>query len=279
MSHDATPRFPSDATRVRLRTTAPEQWRILTLETAAPLGGACLSRGPDIVASRAFPEPQSHARHAVAFIDELMREAGWKAGDIDVVLVNRGPGSHTGVRIGLATARLFAWQTGCAARGVISLDALAASVAPAPESAMPGDATIVALLPCRRGELYVRRYAALPFPRPLDNARTLPVDAVRAMLTEHAIVVGAGATREAESLGLAPDDPRMADVRADDRTVDGSKDDGWPRLDSTLAVGFTDAVRQSFDAAAWAATLEALYLHRPLAKTVAERAAESREDA
>ncbi len=95
-------------------------------------------------------------RHSTALLAEAERAAeaagGWRA--VGAVAVGLGPGSFTGIRIGLATARGLAVSTGLAVRGVCTLDAIGRALA----ERDPADAPRLAVLDARRGEAFAALY-------------------------------------------------------------------------------------------------------------------------
>ncbi|MDQ3936033.1 MAG: tRNA (adenosine(37)-N6)-threonylcarbamoyltransferase complex dimerization subunit type 1 TsaB [Actinomycetota bacterium] len=123
---------------------------VLGLDTSTAASSACvlLSDG------RAFevvpgPEelggPPAHARDLLPRVDEVMGAAGADYGDLDAIAVGIGPGSFTGLRVGVATARALAHAHGLELRPVSSLAALAAGI----------DAPLrLALIDAKRGELF-----------------------------------------------------------------------------------------------------------------------------
>lgn len=78
---------------------------LLLLETATATCSVALARGGDVLAVRESSEGRDHARLLAVFIQECLDEAGVKAAQLDAVAVSRGPGSYTGLRIGVATAK------------------------------------------------------------------------------------------------------------------------------------------------------------------------------
>jgi tRNA threonylcarbamoyladenosine biosynthesis protein TsaB len=83
------------------------------------------------------------AQRVLADVDRLMDEAGVGPADLDLVVAGTGPGTFTGLRIGLAAARALGFALGIPVRGVSTLDALRA-----------GDGVDVACVDARRGEVF-----------------------------------------------------------------------------------------------------------------------------
>src|SRR4051812_44527958 len=99
--------------------------RFLILETAHHLGWVALANGARIVGTRRLEESRRHARDLVPLIRELLSEQSWRARDLGAVIVGRGPGSYTGLRVGLISAKTLAYATGCALLGVDTFAAIA----------------------------------------------------------------------------------------------------------------------------------------------------------
>jgi tRNA threonylcarbamoyladenosine biosynthesis protein TsaB len=123
---------------------------LLAFDTATPATVVALVTGSLRLEARHDPEPGERPQHASQVLElarGLLDEAGLAFTDLDRIAVGTGPGTFTGLRIGVATARALAQGTGAELVGVSTLRALAAAAA-------PSGATL-AVLDARRGEAFV----------------------------------------------------------------------------------------------------------------------------
>jgi tRNA threonylcarbamoyladenosine biosynthesis protein TsaB len=107
--------------------------RLLILETSGRTGEVALARGPVIVQHRLLDETRLHARDLAPAVAAMLRAEQWKPADIQGLIVNRGPGSYTGLRVGIMSAKAFAYATGCV---LIAVDSFAAVARQAPMEAL-----------------------------------------------------------------------------------------------------------------------------------------------
>jgi tRNA threonylcarbamoyladenosine biosynthesis protein TsaB len=164
-----------------------------------------LALGDDVrlVAARTAVAGRGHTRMLLGFCDEVLREAGAEPLDLGAIVVGTGPGTFTGVRIGIATARAMALSLGIPVVGVSTLAALAAAAA---DTADTGASAVVPVVDARRGQLFAGVYG-----RGLENEG-----------------VGGGCwARTGDYFPVAPAD-LAAEVRA--RTLGAAVAVGDPRL-------------------------------------------------
>jgi tRNA threonylcarbamoyladenosine biosynthesis protein TsaB len=134
---------------------------LLGFDTSTSASAACVLLD-DGSASEVEPAPErlaegpAHARELMPAVDDVMRRAGVEFGDLDAIAVGVGPGTFTGLRIGIATARALASASGVALRPVSSLAALAEGMREADAS----DDRLLPLIDARRGELFAALFAA-----------------------------------------------------------------------------------------------------------------------
>src|SRR5689334_12051893 len=103
----------------------PGMPRALALETSGRTGSVALVEVGNVVAEDQFPHGLRHAAGLVPMIDRLCRERGWAPGDVDEVYVSAGPGSFTGLRVGITVAKTLALATGARVVAVPTADVLA----------------------------------------------------------------------------------------------------------------------------------------------------------
>ena len=102
--------------------------KVLAIDTTGPGGGAALLLGDgDEVTTALVPEDVRRGKTLVPLISGLLREAGIRMEDLDLVACGIGPGSFTGIRIGIATAATLAYAAGVPVLGLGSLHGRAAN--------------------------------------------------------------------------------------------------------------------------------------------------------
>ncbi len=97
---------------------------ILSIETGTDVCSVALSNNGELMALRESDEGRDHARKVAIFVDELLRETGVQPDDLDAVAVGKGPGSYTGLRIGVSFAKGLCYALDIPLIAVGSLDAL-----------------------------------------------------------------------------------------------------------------------------------------------------------
>jgi tRNA threonylcarbamoyladenosine biosynthesis protein TsaB len=124
---------------------------ILSIETATRAGSVAVSRGIDILAERAGSADVSHSSTLLRDIENILEEAGVTLGEVEVFAAATGPGSFTGLRIGLATTKSFAATLMKPCVGVPTLFAIAHAAGVSQRT--------LALLPAGRGEVFAQMLA------------------------------------------------------------------------------------------------------------------------
>jgi len=124
--------------------------RVLAIDVTGPGGGAALLVG-DSIASGIIPPAVARCRDLVPEVSRLVRESGVAIGDLQGIACAIGPGSFTGIRIGIATAATLAYAAGLPVTGIGSLHGIA-DAAPEEES------DVVVALNARREHVFAGRF-------------------------------------------------------------------------------------------------------------------------
>ena len=132
---------------------------ILGFDTGTPIASLALVAGGRLVRAIARPTT-SHGAALPAAVDELLGRAAMSPRDLAAIAVGTGPGSFTGLRIGISYAKGLAMASGCALVGVPSFDAVALAALEHRETA-PGS-LICTIVDARKGEVYAALYRVVP---------------------------------------------------------------------------------------------------------------------
>ncbi len=138
---------------------------VLAVDTSSACAGFALARGKELIASLKSDASVPHSRTFFLQIDELLKTAGIGLGEVEIFAAATGPGSFTGLRVGLAAVRGLAHSLGKPAVGVNSIDAMALS------SKVIGD--VLVFIAAGRSEVYsgVRRVSEIGEVEPLGTDR------------------------------------------------------------------------------------------------------------
>ncbi|HEX8911855.1 MAG TPA: tRNA (adenosine(37)-N6)-threonylcarbamoyltransferase complex dimerization subunit type 1 TsaB [Humisphaera sp.] len=125
--------------------------RAIAIETSGRIGSVAVARDGVVLAEDAFPHGLQHAAEMVPRLDALCRAQGWSPADVEELYVSVGPGSFTGLRIGVTMAKTFALATGARLVAVPSVDVLARNA--------PSDARhAVIVLDAKRDQIFTARF-------------------------------------------------------------------------------------------------------------------------
>ncbi len=99
--------------------------RILALETTETIGSVAAASDDKLLAELQLNPQQRSAASLAPALQDLLKMVGWRPGDVQLVAVTIGPGSFTGLRVGVTTAKTFAYAVGAEVLGVDTLQAIA----------------------------------------------------------------------------------------------------------------------------------------------------------
>lgn len=127
--------------------------RLILIETSTALCSAAIAEDGVVVSYRESSLPKAHASLTAVFIDEMLKERNISMSDCDAVCVSMGPGSYTGLRVGVSTAKGLCFGSGKPLIAVGTLDTLVAQAAA--ENLLPeGCLHVVPMIDARRMEVY-----------------------------------------------------------------------------------------------------------------------------
>lgn len=214
---------------------------LLALDAASPWVSAALARDGEVLAERAA-EMERSAGQLLEMVRGLLAEVGARPADLGGVVALRGPGSFTGLRLGLATALGLHQALGIPATALDTLQVLAAQAA-----AAGGGDSIVAIVDALRGDWSAQAFTAAPRPQPLTEMELLPGSRLPELFerasprTGDRVVAGFGAPRLADLPGwpaeirLHEPDPRNSLAAVAARLAAGPETEWDPaRLTSPL---------------------------------------------
>jgi tRNA threonylcarbamoyladenosine biosynthesis protein TsaB len=141
---------------------------ILALETATSSCSVALSQDGQLIASREINERNVHASHITLFIEQVLTDAGRKIKELDAVAVSKGPGSYTGLRIGVSTAKGLCYALDIPLIAINTLEAMASGLIKSGQ--FEKDTLFCPMIDARRMEVFTAIYD-------FENNEVSPVEA------------------------------------------------------------------------------------------------------
>lgn len=176
---------------------------VLVLDTALDACQAVVGSAEGVEAHERLMPSVGQSETIVALADRALAAAGLTYSDIGRIGVVVGPGSFTGLRIGVAAARGLALVVGCPVVGISSLAAIAAG------ARMGAGQACAAAIDARHGAVYAQLFG--PGLVPAGAAAHVPIDAFAATIPENAVLVGSGAAFLAEAIAATGGVPGPVD--------------------------------------------------------------------
>lgn len=134
--------------------------RILLIETATDVCSVAVSEGNEILASGQIAEARSQASQLAPLIQDIVQRAGMRIGDLAAVAVSSGPGSYTGLRVGISTAKGICFGAGIPLIGIGTLAVIArGAVRAGAVGEDPEGTIIIPMIDARRMEVYTALYS------------------------------------------------------------------------------------------------------------------------
>jgi tRNA threonylcarbamoyladenosine biosynthesis protein TsaB len=173
---------------------------ILAIETSAQAGSVALLTDESLVTQVVMPTDRRSAQSLAPAIDQLLRSAGVKPAELGLVATTIGPGSFTGLRVGVTTAKTLAYAVGCQCLGVDTLEVIALQQIVQPTAAQQlaelpiGELHVV--LDAQRKELFLARFRLEgEEPVRVGENTIVPAGEWLASLTPGTLVSGPGLAR------------------------------------------------------------------------------------
>jgi tRNA threonylcarbamoyladenosine biosynthesis protein TsaB len=159
--------------------------KILAIDTSTPVGSIAIVEGALLKAQHILNISATHNQRLLPGIDRILMETEWSLNDLDALAVSLGPGSFTGLRIGISIVKGLAWATGKPLAGVPTLDALAANVPFVPHPICP-------VLDARKGEIYTAlfRWGDKQLPERLTEYMAIKPEDLVDRISEKTVLVG-----------------------------------------------------------------------------------------
>lgn len=168
---------------------------ILAIDTSTEQASIALAHEATIRAEWSWTAGKNHSRHLIPTIGRLLEIENQTPADLTALVVARGPGSFSGVRVGISAAKGMAMALRIPLVGISTLDVLAFQAA-------PFCSDVWAVMPAGRGDVYLARYTGSPenWQRSSDYL-LLPADQARSKVREADLIVGPGAALLIEDRG------------------------------------------------------------------------------
>lgn len=124
---------------------------ILAVDSATPAAGAALSDGEKIIAEYSYNFKRVHSKNLMPLIDKCLQDYGCALKDLDAIAVTSGPGSFTGIRIGMATVKGLSLGSGVPIISISTLEAIAYNL-------VLSNYLVCPVLNARKNEVYTAAY-------------------------------------------------------------------------------------------------------------------------
>ncbi|MEM6263804.1 MAG: tRNA (adenosine(37)-N6)-threonylcarbamoyltransferase complex dimerization subunit type 1 TsaB [Bacteroidota bacterium] len=175
---------------------------LLGIETATEVCAVALFEGPELRATIEYHQPRAHARLLMPIIRTLLQDNGLSPKDLEAIGVAKGPGSYTGLRVGVSTAKGLCMALNIPLLSLTSLESLAWQVA---DFAQSSGAWICPMIDARRMEVFCQVFDGSITSQGPPEAKVMEPGAFSAELAERPIIfLGDGAAKCKAILEASP---------------------------------------------------------------------------
>lgn len=167
----------------------------LAIDTSNTLGSIALLRGEVVLAERVLQLGQAHGQSLIPGLQQLFNEQQLRPNQCELIAVGVGPGSFTGLRVGIVCAKTWAYATGCPLVGVSTFAAIAGNA-----PARIGNLQVIA--DAQRGDLFAQGFHREASDwTPDTSIRILPATTWKSELALDAAVIGPGIPKVSDLVG------------------------------------------------------------------------------
>lgn len=169
--------------------------KILCIETGTAVCSVALGDENGLIGVKEISDPKAHSTKLPILIDELLKSSGITARQLDAVAVSKGPGSYTGLRIGVSMAKGICYSANIPLLAIGSLQAIAVGLL-AQNQNFPANALLSPMIDARRMEVYTAIYDLQAKPQSEVEAKIVSEHSYDDLLKEHPLVFfGNGAAK------------------------------------------------------------------------------------
>lgn len=174
---------------------------ILNIETATAVCSVCITKDNEVLALRETSESNSHARVVAVFIDQMLKETGIDKHLLDAVAVSKGPGSYTGLRIGVSTAKGLCYALDKPLIGIGTLESMAYGMKQLPLTKTKGLPVIyIPMIDARRMEVYTALFDENLIRIKETTADIITADSYSNLLADHHLVIAGDGAEKCRAL-------------------------------------------------------------------------------
>jgi len=182
-----------------------ENITILHIETATDVCSVALSKGSEIIGVKEEAGGNNHAKNLLPFVDEVLQQGGCKIADLNGVAVSIGPGSYTGLRIGVSTAKGIAYTAGIPVMAISTLEGIAQGAKALWAKSSDEQPQIIPMIDARRMEVFTSRYDFNMKPLEEVSAKIIDENTFAELLSEQKVLFcGNGMPKCRELLSTFP---------------------------------------------------------------------------
>ena len=178
---------------------------LLHIETATDVCSVALSRGEEIIGLKEEAGGNNHAKNLLPFVDEVLKQGSCKIANLNGVAVSIGPGSYTGLRIGVSTAKGIAYTAGIPVMAVSTLENIAQGAKTLWSGTSTETVQIVPMIDARRMEVFTTCFTYNMQPLEEVSAKIIDENTFVELLSEQKILFcGNGMPKCRELLSSSP---------------------------------------------------------------------------